>query len=596
MKRSRSLSVVIALGLLLLFAGAASAQSLLLDRGVRVEGLWCFPIAGSMDQWRYVPERARIATDERGNPSFSFIRYVENTRGASSGSGITDAAGGGVVSFDVLYETSPELRARAERALKERTGREDAVLAGPVLFESGRYVVVSSLLREEDGETETRALATGRAPVLEGNRIPLTFAVDATRATLLLESFQSATPDVSVVFQMTLSGLTDAYEATLKAHWDRIATSEELELGASALFGVFNADMANIMEALETSQAIEIETRGDSPRTQALVDRAYERLQAMLFARVEPESADPNQGGEDQSAGGNLLGFLEDIGKELSKPGAVARKMAIGASGRYQRKEIRKSGTTVIDLNHQAKVDRYMPIVANVGDLYKRFGDDESYFRTVNLDDPAFQQREIRVGVDGAILPEFEKYINSVSVTLRKRHQGGSETLQEVVLDRRSFEKTAGNLRMVYGWDQDEDRDRWRRYEHRARWSFKGGGVYETNWIETESNMIDLYAPYRRSVVEVIGDKERLAEAGVRGVSVNVEYDFFDGRRSEELDVATAKGIEGSELELTLPHDVFDYDWEVTWIRRGAPPLTQRGKDDTGILFVDELPAEAESE
>ena len=114
----------------------------------------------------------------------------------------------------------------------------------------------------------------------------------------------------------------------------------------------------------------------------------------------------------------------------------------------------------------------------NIGDLYGKYKDNERFFRTVNLDDPAFVQREIHVGVDGAILPEFDKYINSVTVTLRKQHQNGEETLREILVGRDTFERPFDDFRMIYGWNGDDDRARWLEYDYRTSWSFKEGGKH----------------------------------------------------------------------------------------------------------------------
>ena len=62
-------------------------------------------------------------------------------------------------------------------------------------------------------------LATGVAPVLEGNRIALSFDLDPAKATLLLKSFNMPTPDISLVFDMTFEGLNAAYDAELLIDW-----------------------------------------------------------------------------------------------------------------------------------------------------------------------------------------------------------------------------------------------------------------------------------------------------------------------------------------------------------------------------------------
>jgi hypothetical protein len=226
----------------------------------------------------------------------------------------------------------------------------------------------------------------------------------------------------------------------------------------------------------------------------------------------------------------------------------------------------------------------------NVGDLWTKYGEDTGVFKTVNLADPAFQQREIHVGIDGAILPEFDRYINSVTTVLRKRHQNGKTTVQEIVVDRETFGKVEHDFRMVYGWNGDADRDDWLQYDYRTRWSFKGGGVYETDWTTTTANMIDLYAPYRRKVVRVFGDPASLVSRNVRAVVLDIEYPFFDGRKQDKLRLRADRPIENQSMELTLPMEQKDYHYKITWILGDGDRIEREGRDSTGIVFVDDLP------
>ena len=587
------------------FTSPASAQQILIDQGVRVEGLWCFPSALDPSQWYYVPQQARPATDDRGMPVFSYLRYVVNRRSEdSAGQGMTEADGGGIVTLVTTYDTPTQAVRRAEDALREVSGDDEAVLRGPVIFESGRYVLVSSILRE-NGEDDTLVLAAGNAPVFEGNEVAFSFDIGPEESTLLLESFKMATPDVSIVYEMTVKGLSDAFDATLTVDWEQVDKSEAFTMGGRYYW--MAGEIEQGFEEMRRNNAIELVTRGANERMEALLAKVHEKLLAMMFQRLEPEKAAQDGGPPGSTAAGagaggaegmNPLASLTGPMKDFSEnPGQLTKTLSpVNITGTYARKEVRKSGKTRIHLNNQAPVERNIMLAANIGDLFKRFGDDSNVFRTVNLSDPAYQQREIRVGLDGSILPEFEKYINSVTVTLRKKHQNGRQTLQEIVVDPRVLNAESRDLRMIYGWNGDSDRARWLEYEYRTRWSFKGGGLHETDWLRTETNMIDLYAPYRRNTVELIADPDALAEQQVRGVAVRVEYDFFNGQRSEDLSFHQLDQIDGKELELTLPLNVFDYRYFVTWIRRGMPPLEASGRDDTGVIFVDDLPEEPAAE
>ena len=55
-----------------------AAQQILIDRGMRAGGLWCFPLAAQPKTYVYLPSAARLATDDAGRPQFSFVRYATN--------------------------------------------------------------------------------------------------------------------------------------------------------------------------------------------------------------------------------------------------------------------------------------------------------------------------------------------------------------------------------------------------------------------------------------------------------------------------------------------------------------------------------------
>lgn len=58
--------------------------------------------------------------------------------------------------------------------------------------------------------------------VLQGSKIALSFELDPQRSKLLLESFKTNTPDVSIVFDLTFSGLLDAYNAKMTVDWAEV--------------------------------------------------------------------------------------------------------------------------------------------------------------------------------------------------------------------------------------------------------------------------------------------------------------------------------------------------------------------------------------
>lgn len=577
---ARAAALLAAIGLAA--AGAVHAQTVSLDKGVQAAGLWCFPLVSDPTQYVYLPSGARLAKDAAGKPQFSFIRYALDTTGAAAAaSPVSAAAGGGILHFLVQLETPPDLVRAAEQALQREVRGGGVVLRGPLVFKEGRYALVSSILKPAASAPETTMLATGRSPVLEGERLAFSFDLEPEKATLLMRSFAMNTPDVSLVFDMTFDGLTEAYDADLTIDWAEVRKTKGFSAGGSLYY--VGADVELMLQELQRTNAIRLRSRGGSGAMEGLLNTTYSRLLELLFRPVEPEQVPPGARG----------GLMDALGALLHpKKGALSSRnvTGFGAHVGYQMKELKSQGTSVLTFNHRASAERHSFITFNIGDFHRRFGSDPSHFRAVNLADPTFQKREVRVGIDGSLLADFERYINTVTVTLRKQHPNGEQTVREVVVDRRSAAKPPEDLRMVYGWNGNEDHLAWMSYDYRTRWSFQGGGTHLTDWVRSDQTMINLLAPYQRREVRIAGGGPALQGKKVRAVSVQIEYPFFGERRREQVVVRPDDAAEPPPLAITLPANELEYDYAITWQLEGGRRLTARGRDSTGTIFVDELP------
>jgi hypothetical protein len=558
----------------------AGAQQISMDQGVRAGELWCFPLASDPRQWVYLPHAAVLATNDAGKPQFSFLRYVANDASAAPGAAtITAARGGGILHFLVKLET-PEASRDAAQEFLRKSRKDDAIeLRGPIIFSEGRFTLISSILSRE-GRTARTIMATGRAPVLEGNRLALSFDLEPEQATLLLESFKMTTPDVSLVFDMTFAGLADAYNARLTVDWSEVRKSEAFSAGGSIYF--VGADVESTIDKLRRDNAIRLTTAGSDATMEGLLSTVYAKLLDLLFKPVQLDKVPQEKRGGLSDALAALTGPTGPLGS--------GKTTGFGAHAGYQMKEVQSSGLTVLDFNHRASVERHALITFNIGGLYKSHGANGDYFRAVNLEDPTFQQREVHVGIDGALLPEFDKFINNVTVTLRKIHGNGVQTLRELVLDRAAVERSGGDLRMVYGWNGEKDRTAWLAYDFRTRWSFKGGGSHETAWRSADSPMLDLFAPYERRLIRLSGDSSQLTSKGIRAAVVQVAYPFFGTPRRQQVVVKPGQELDGLGFEITLPRDQYEYDYSVVWQFAGGERRAINRRDGSGLIFVDEIP------
>jgi len=571
-------SVVVVLWLLA--PAGAAAQQVSLERGIRLAGLWCFPIATDTNQWVYMPSTARLARDADNRPQFAFVRYVTEAPAGTGGSdgGITTARGGGVLHFLVEYLTPPESVAAARDQLRRVAG-DSARLRGPVVFTSGRYTLVSSVLRADT--VSRRVLATGNAPVLEGNRIALSFDLPPEGASLLLATFRTTTPDVSIVFDMTFAGLSAAYDADLEVNWSEVKHSMGLNAGGSVYY--IGADVKLAFDELLRNNAVKLRSRGTDASMEGLLQVVYDKLLALMFRPAEPEQVPAAQRG-------GLMDALSAMSDPQTMTNTARQFSGFGLFAGYRLQDLKSEGHSFLTFNHRATVERHATIVFNIGNLYQRYGTDSLYFRTVNLLGEEFQQRELRVSVDGALATELARTINSVTVTMRKKHGNGHQTLREIVLNRRLISADSGLAPLTYAWDGDSDRMVWLQYEVRTQWSFAGGGSYRTPWTMTDASMIDLYAPFARRSVQVIGDSATLARQGVRAVTVDLSYPFFGAPRREHMTVRVAAPPADHQVEILLPRDSFAYDYNLTWQFEGGRRRTAHGRDSSGLIYIDELP------
>ena len=77
-------SILIVPFFLFALSGQVFGQQVLIDQGVRVEGLWCFPSYSDTLSWLFLPDEARLALDdalvwisERYGSQLEALRWVD---------------------------------------------------------------------------------------------------------------------------------------------------------------------------------------------------------------------------------------------------------------------------------------------------------------------------------------------------------------------------------------------------------------------------------------------------------------------------------------------------------------------------------------
>jgi hypothetical protein len=254
---------------------------------------------------------------------------------------------------------------------------------------------------------------------------------------------------------------------------------------------------------------------------------------------------------------------------------------------------VRQRGKFEIDLNKWTQDSMTLRFDENIGDL-RRLMKNQEHFRSVNLDDPLFRQREIVAFVDGVNAKDFGDYINFVTVNLKKKHQSGAETYEEVRVDRENFNREGNRFSMIYGWKGDDDRARWLDYQWQAHWSFFGGYEVVQDWRNSIAGAINLAPPYQRRAVTLDADPDEIKDQNVRSITVRVFYKLGPEEKVQQVTLNASKGELSSRIEYIQPAGEQAYEYEIDWKLRGNKTVsTGRKPGRDAILFVDELPEES---
>jgi hypothetical protein len=260
----------------------------------------------------------------------------------------------------------------------------------------------------------------------------------------------------------------------------------------------------------------------------------------------------------------------------------------------YRKKEFKKTGKFHLSFTNSLPDTQSVTFVENIGGFGKAMLDDKSHFRVINLDDPAYDQREILVQLDGQDAEDFNQFVNVVTVSLRKRHGDGSTTIRELKIDKSNFINSSNNFRMVYGNKGDTDREKWMGFDYRIVWSLHGGLLNDSGWQEYTdgSYVITVGAPHEYRELTVDADPGLLAERNVRLVTLTFRSSLFGKEQSRQVTLRTGSAANLSEIikYAHVPGD-YEYDYDIVWRIRGGEtvssgPLTSADS----MIFADELP------
>jgi tetratricopeptide (TPR) repeat protein len=253
----------------------------------------------------------------------------------------------------------------------------------------------------------------------------------------------------------------------------------------------------------------------------------------------------------------------------------------------YTFKRVKMSGHYEVDLRHRIREERIMVMSGNIGGLYQQYGEDKSFFSTVSLDDPTFQERTIEVILDGQNFEDFKNYINSVSVMLKKERWGKPATTGEVKFFDEQFAEKGNRLTFIYG-REGEGSTEWLDYEYKPKWSFYGGIEWEGDWIKTSDSMITLSPVVYYRSVQIAMDKDNIEENSIKAVAFQIKHQIFGKEILKEVIIDHEKG-DPLEAEYRYLHEdgKLDYQYKIIWLLKDGREIHSDWMEkETPIIYA----------
>jgi hypothetical protein len=510
------------------------------DEGrLEVGGIQLLQNANNPKEYYYLPPApyisSKLVLNEAGEEEeifdFLFMQYVGGPDGASSG-GIIHA----LIEFNLPQESVEELEILLQN---ERPG---AIIIGqvpllPVVSEGadgngsnmGSFEIKSATLSGNGASLNDKVVTSGVAPVMPGSKAVMAAKLDQTEAVLLSASFEGPTSDLSIAIHAYYQAKVSAFNARVSADMETVYTHKSLLNNQQG--GFTRRQLRKIVDELHQDGSIKVEvfdqSQGlgvDTGEVEKILNVVTNKLTEVMFDSSTGWSAVPEYETaveKGQISGRQKRGFM---GKLFKGSGNKKYK----SDNQYtvkRREDIRQQHFEMI-LNKETTIKVPFDTAGNLGGLYALLGQDERYFRVVNMADdvrPTTLQ-QVNFQIDGNYVDAFKDQINFVSVRLRKTYPDGSAQSNDLLFshDKVSEGETMQSISFPRGGDKSAN---WRDFDYQVRWSIRGQETItqpeqEGEWHHSSDSTVSLNPPFQKRVIKAEVDRELLRKNDIANVVV----------------------------------------------------------------------------
>lgn len=556
------------------------------DRGrLEINGIQLLQDSKNENQYYYIPPYPRVSVSKEGNFEFLCLKYV----------GEDESSSGGLFHTLVQFNLTQEDFEITESLLKEKF--PDAMLMGPVAMQEysedgapSSFRIVSSVLNSGSSGTFTSEIITsGRAPFFPGSKSAISALLNPKAATLLWETFEGHTSDVSIVVEGYFPAIVQGFKATINA--DLEIAYEHFSQFQNVQSGFSRDQLRESLDSLTQTGAIKVDVVDMSDGLgintevyQNILNIITDKVTNMLFNTKEgwgkmPETTaaiEPNEIKERYKRGAFTRFFLGD-GTQMYVPDNQFLLK--------EKKEVR-SFKFFLELNQSTSIKVPVYSAGNIGGFYEEFNEDLNYFKVVDLDDPAFQSRDLHFQISGKFLNCFDEVIENASVLVQKEYQNQEHDSYSgsVFFSKSNVEE--GNIIQKLNYKRlGESSAGWLNYKYKVAWKLSPvDTIVETEWTESDVSSISISPPFEKRELTIDLDRSDLKEKDIASVRI-LFASVVSGKPYTAKMLVLRKDDESSSDQLTIYHDKDQHIvYQVAW-------YTKSGKieDDLKILDDDYL-------
>jgi hypothetical protein len=539
--KPRFISTALAAALVSLLAVSGLAQTLdgenrlalVLNDGTQVV---LYGKAGSRtgvrtNEYYYLPTNLRLSKNSAGEPEFVFLKYVTDAREDAGG------VSGALMHFLMEWGLTEQQLKEAREKLKQL--KPGAQLLGPAAVETNgeRSFEVKSATLSSQGQTLN---ISGSAPVFPGGKVVTAAKMDKYAAQLLVNTFDKATSDVSLVLRFNYRVMLPAAKGRIIIDWRKIYEKYQKD-SASFASNEQRTDVLGGLWSYTTS----------SERSYSEVRKGMESLISQRYIIFEFQEMDPNS----EKAKPIKEGFMSMLTQMLgelnqgseNKPPSHEEAEAMpdiktGTSYKFVREKFMRKvqmGYEEIRLDYVAAYNKPIDVTQNLKSWYTNLKDNPRCVASVNLNDPFFARRDMNFVLDERTKDMFEdKEINYVTVNVRKRRSTGNDFTDRLTIDKKFLTDKGLRAALTYARGDDRNTDE---FEYQSQWSFAGGFVYpkDPSWEKGSWETNSLAAPLEYHKMEFQTDIEKLKEAKIVRAALQVRYKKFNEEREVTIPIST---------------------------------------------------------